>query len=237
MKRFFVDTSTERCRIFLELAGENASVFEDFSEDGIYVFSPAKRFTEEELEAAGGKTVFAGKIKNPPENYRTVNDDERYLRHISDITAEGTLAEIIRRTRRSLSGINVLILGYGRLGKAVTGILNRVGTEVAVCTYDREEFDTVKTNTAFFGKSVNPALSRFDVIVNTVPSEIITDSDKVCLTDKNLILDLASVPCVKHSPGDGFRYVTLPGMPDVYAPQSAAEYMFDSIKRTLGNVT
>lgn len=236
MKKFIVDTSTERCRIFLELAG-NASVFEDFSEDGIYVFSPAKRFTEEELKAAGDKTIFAGKIKDPPENYHTVNDDERYLRHISDITAEGTLAEIITRTRKSLHGINVLVLGYGRLGKAVTGILNRVGTEVAVCTYDREEFDTIKTNTAFFGKSVNPTLSRFDVIVNTVPAEIIAESDKVCLTDKNLILDLASLPCVKYSPGDGFRYVPLPKMPDVYAPQSAAEFMYDSIKRTICNVT
>ena len=167
-------------------------------------FSDKEISIREMLHYLNAKILIAGSIS--PDVYTMANDE--YI-EIIDImkreelavlntisTAEGTIEIAISNTNKILHGSNVLILGFGRIGKVLARKL--AGLAVKVTCAARKEADLAwikayghnSTNINTLGEN----LKDFDIIINTVPHLILTKERMEYVKEDCLLIDLASNP-------------------------------------------
>ncbi len=159
-------------------------------------------------------------------------EDEIYLERNALATAEGTLAEVIRETDRTLPELCVLVCGYGHCGKALAHLFWLCGCEVWVFSREgslkRAEEDGFN---AYRGKKKN--LSMFDLILNTVPAPIFDNDCLSSLSPGTHFFQVASGLSgisPQRLEEKGVFFHPLPGLPGRYASQSEAEAIFDFLK-------
>ncbi|MBQ9516046.1 MAG: dipicolinate synthase subunit DpsA [Ruminococcus sp.] len=110
------------------------------------------------------------------------------------LTAEGAIEMILRFYENSLNGANVLILGYGRIGKVLARYLSAFGAEVTVAARkprDRAWIKAFGMNTCDYSLK---ELSEYQIIINTVPAMVLDHKQIDRLCDDVFIIDLASAP-------------------------------------------
>ncbi|NLZ46042.1 MAG: dipicolinate synthase subunit DpsA [Clostridiales bacterium] len=111
-------------------------------------------------------------------------------------TAEGTLQIAMEELPVTIYGSKVLILGYGRVGKATAKLFSSVGAKVAVAVRKYSDGAWCQLNgfKSLQFKDLENYLDGFDLIINTVPAKLL-NANKLSLIPKNsLIIDLASKP-------------------------------------------
>ena len=160
---------------------------------------------------------------------------ESYLIANAALTAEAA-ADLLARERRLL-GTEILVLGWGRVGSLTAPALRAEGGTVTVFARRRESrawaeaagFETLGEET------LDAALGRFDVIVNTVPAPLL-DEKRLSLTRPGVLLtELASSPGgidEQAAQRLGRRYLPAPGLPGKYAPARAAEILREAVYET-----
>ena len=138
--------------------------------------------------------------------------EETLLRNAA-ITAEGAVAEAVRALDRTLLGARVLLLGGGRISRALTPRLRSLGAEVTVYARDPAQ----RALAEGFGCRTLAALPEkpegYDLLINTVPAALLPGKPD-CPA-----MELASAP-------GGFRdpsgVISARGLPGKTAPRSAA---------------
>ena len=140
------------------------------------------------------------------------------------ITAEGAVGEAIRASDRTLWDSDALILGFGRIGRALASRLRGLGCRVTV--YARREESRAQARCEGCLTLDEPGEGAgFDFLFNTVPEPVLSAAPPgtVCL-------ELASKP-------GGFRdprnVLPCPGLPGKTAPLTAAGVLKASIDRIL----
>lgn len=213
----------------------------------IYIRSVLSEVTLDEAKAMeNGSLLFSralsGDVKRELNakgiEYYNILADETFIVKNAHVTAEGALGHIIFNTDSALKRMPVLVLGYGRVGKAVTKILTETGACVSVATDDPVEFAIA----SFFSDEITglsemvPNLGKFTAIVNTVP-KLILEGEKLKLIDKDcFILDLASSPGgvdFAAAKDLGLRCMHALGVPGRTAPKTAGLYIKDIIMEKL----
>lgn len=112
------------------------------------------------------------------------------------ITAEGALQIAMRHRLRTLRGSDVLVIGYGGIGKPLSAMLKSLGADVSVAVRREEQLWILK------GEGYRPVLSKdllqfageYDVIFNTAPQLLLTRPVLEQMSPGVLIVDLASRP-------------------------------------------
>lgn len=112
------------------------------------------------------------------------------------ITAEGALQIAMRHRLRTLRGSDVLVIGYGGIGKPLSAMLKSLGADVSVAVRREEQLWILK------GEGYRPVLSKdllqfageYDVIFNTAPQLLLTCPVLEQMSPGVLIVDLASRP-------------------------------------------
>lgn len=112
------------------------------------------------------------------------------------ITAEGALQIAMRHRLRTLRGSDVLVIGYGGIGKPLSAMLKSLGADVSVAVRREEQLWILK------GEGYRPILSKdllqfageYDVIFNTAPQQLLTRPVLEQMSPGVLIVDLASRP-------------------------------------------
>ena len=188
-----------------------------------------------------GTLVFAGavneKIRNASQRCSLVINDysqnEVFMEENALYTAEGTLCEIIQRTEKSLCDTKILVTGSGRIADALAVLLLSSPAKVTICARS----DTKRACFCRMGfETLWPAgdMSEYDVIVNTVPCDIIGEDSLKSIRKDALILDLSQRPgyvnkdlCKKYC----LNLVCLPGIPRLSAPRSAGEAIARAVLR------
>ena len=101
-------------------------------------FSNVKLSIEDFIKCLPGKTLIAGNITEPIRNIL----DEKQIVYIDLLkreefsvlntisTAEGTIQIAMEETQRTVHGRNVLIMGFGRIGKVLAKMLSGIGAKV-----------------------------------------------------------------------------------------------------------
>ncbi|MDR0813517.1 MAG: dipicolinate synthase subunit DpsA [Oscillospiraceae bacterium] len=158
------------------------------------VFEHAKR----------GGLILAGRVDRETRNSATQHsltlidyfDREEMTVRNALATAEGAVQILMEETSACLAGAKILILGYGRIGKLLARSLDSLNARVTVSA--RKESDRAWVE-CFGYSAVSPEeaesrLGVFDIIVNTVPSRVMTDERLQHVRQDALILDLASKP-------------------------------------------
>ena len=147
------------------------------------------------------------------------------------LTAEAALALTLLRTEDSLQGKACLVLGWGRIGKPLSRLLEAAGAAVTVCV----RRDEVRAEAAGFGlRSVLvPALSgAFDRVFNTVPAPVLTPAQLAGLGPDCLWIELASAPG-GLDPAAPLALLPAGGLPGRLTPKAAAEILYRGILRSI----
>ena len=161
------------------------------------------------------------------------SEDEIFQTENALYTAEGAVCSIIENTDISLNGMKILIIGGGRISKALCALLGSAPCRIDV--YARRELQ--RTFFAMRGHRVTGNLGNFydyDVIVNTVPGDIFSESLMREIKKDSLVMDLSARP--GYVPVDickklGLKLLYLPGIPLTSAPRSAGIAAARAIER------
>lgn len=149
-------------------------------------------------------------------------------------TAEGALALIMQNTAITLWRSRVLVIGFGRIGKLLASKLKALGALVSVSSRSYGDMAwcealgyEVEDTRALSGR-----LSDFDIVVNTVPAQVLSDSRLAELKPDALCLDLASKPGgvdFAAAAQRGVKAIWALSLPGEAAPRSAAAIILDTV--------
>lgn len=212
-------------------------------------FSDKEISIRELIHYLNAKILIAGSIS--PEVYEIATDD--YI-EIVDImkreelavlntisTAEGTIEIAIANTNKIIHGSEILILGFGRIGKVLARKLAGLSAKVTCAARKDEDLAWIRayghneTNINALGKN----LSKYDIIINTVP-HLILNKEKLEYVKKDvLLIDLASNPggIDKREAKDlNLKLIWALALPGKVAPVTTAEFIKDTIYNILKEI-
>lgn len=183
------------------------------------------------LENLNGKLAFYG--MGDYENGYDYMKNENYVLKNAVLTAEGAVSYLEENTPYSLVSKKILIVGYGRIAKALHKILSAYGAEITVCSRSEESRSLAVFNGAkhiFFEdlKSKND----FDIIINTVPHIVLTKQELSMVKKDAVILDLASFPGgldTLVASSMGIKVLNGKAMPIRYTVETAGELIGEAV--------
>lgn len=223
-----------------------------FSSNGIEIntpFSDKNISVRELMHCLNAKILIAGSIN--PDIYDMANDE--YI-EIIDImkreelavlntisTAEGTIEIAIANTNKIIHGSNVLILGFGRIGKVLARKLAGLAARVTCAARKDEDLAWIKAygHMATNINSIGENLSKYDIIINTVPHLILTQDRLDYVKEDCLLIDLASNPGgidKKAAKNKNLKLIWALALPGKVAPITTAEFIKDTIYNILKEV-
>lgn len=151
--------------------------------------------------------------------------------------AEGAVELIIKSIPRTIHNSRILILGYGRIGKVLANILKGFGADVWAGARKYSDLSWIEANGVkpVHTRDLERYVSDMNVIVNTIPNQIITADILNKLRPDCYLIDLASKPGgidFEHAKKIGLQVDWALSLPGKVAPLTAAEI----IKKTIDNV-
>ncbi len=154
------------------------------------------------------------------------------------LTAEAAAAITMDMLSESLSGVPVLVLGYGRIGKLLSSILKALDVKVTVAARRYSDLAWIRSEgiTPLEFRLVDEKISKFKVVFNTVPTAVL-GKERLMLMDKgSIIIDLASEPGgtdFEAAKEFGITAKKALGLPGKFAPKTAGEIVFDTVLNIL----
>ncbi len=212
-----------------------------FSKDGIYINSPFSKeniLIQDLINASKQKKLIAGNIKQYEKNAIDIMEQEELTILNVIATAEGAIEVAITNTEKILHGSNVLIIGFGRIGKILSKKLEGLSCRVTCSARKKEDFAWIKSygyeciDTNLLGEN----LSQFDIIINTVPHLILDKKRLEYVKKDSLLIDLASKPGgidLENAKERGIKTVWALALPGKVAPETSAEFIKDTIYNIL----
>ncbi len=209
------------------------------------VYSKQNITCEQLIEESSNKTIIAGSIAT--KIYELVNDKDKIidimkreeLAILNTIaTAEGTIEIAISNTDKVIHGSEILILGFGRVAKILASKMKALEANITCSARKEKDFAWIK---AYGYKSTNinelgRNLSNYDIIINTVPYQILKQNNLQYVKNDCLLIDLAS------SPGGidrdfakikGLKLIWALALPGKVAPVTTAKIMKNTIYNIL----
>ena len=212
-------------------------------------FSEQELTIRELMHNINAKIFIAGSIS--PEVYELANDEyveiidimkREELAVLNTIsTAEGAIEIAIANTNKIIHGSNVLILGFGRIGKVLARKMAGLSAKVTCAARKDEDLAWIRayghneTNINNLGEN----LSKYDIIINTVPHLILTKERLEYVKEDVLLIDLASNPggidkkTVKER---NLKLIWALALPGKVAPVTTAEFIKDTIYNILKEI-
>ena len=205
-------------------------------------FSDKEVTIREMMHVINAKVLIAGGIT--PEVYEMANDE--YI-EIIDImkreelavlntiaTAEGTIQIAIESTNKIIHGSEVLILGFGRIGKVLARKLAGLSAKVTCAARKDEDLAWIQAygHKATNINTIGENLRQYDIIINTVPHIILNEERLQYVKNECLLIDLASNPGgidKKAVKDNQLKFVWALSLPGKVAPTTSAEFIKDTI--------
>ena len=196
--------------------------------DGKTVYAP---YSEKELllDNLKNKKIIAGKIPKGIKGNDILDDEITTIKNVIP-TTEGAIAKAIEETNITLNGSNVLILGYGRIGKMLCDRLKGFNANI-YCLARKEESRTwIEANgyNSISMKELDKNLCKMKIIFNTIPNIILDKSKLILLKNDVLIIDLASGKGgvdFETAEKMNIKAIHYLGIPGKIAPKTVAEYI------------
>ncbi|MDE7373068.1 MAG: hypothetical protein K2N18_03290 [Clostridia bacterium] len=162
-----------------------------------------------------------------------IMQNEKFQAVNSRLTAEGALMVMIEHSVKSISDVNVIVLGFGRMGAAVASLLNKLNVSLDIAT-------TSSLRPAYaFANNVVPMsnfdFAPYDIVINTVPLDVVNDADLMSMKKDTVYIDLASKPAInlEYARYLGVDANIYPALPAKTCPYSAAKAMQEYISEVI----
>lgn len=194
--------------------------------------------------------IFTGKINSTLESMINDNivvnnllDDYDVKRGNSLITVEGIIENLMNnRDGKTIYNSNIVVLGYGNIGKPLVYVLNHLGANLKVGVKEYEDYIALfKSRIGAFDTSITSDMEdniiNADIIINTVPKHVIPTTIIDRINDNCYILDISSPPYgfdkndVKKK-----NYFIYSKIPSKYSPVSSGMLLEKKIKSISGGI-
>ncbi len=147
-------------------------------------------------------------------------------------TAEGAIKIAIESTDFTLWQSNILVIGYGRVGKILADRLKSLGANVTVSARKPKDFASLEAlgfsyiNT----ESLNTLYLGYDIIFNTVDANILPDNALKNLPC-SLLVDLSSKGGfnLEYAKSLGLNAMKAPALPGKVAPKTAGKILAKTV--------
>lgn len=186
-------------------------------------------------DPGNGRVVSCGPLM-APEGVTDLLKDEEYQCDIAYMTAEGAIAAAMAADGRALRGAECLVIGWGRIGRALTEMLGGLGALVTVLTRRADAKREIESCGAQAGFTAEAAvrLRGKKFVFSTPPAMVLDHKALICADKDSVIVDLASPPYgvdMQAAERLGLRAWREPGLPGRYCPEDAAMAIYCALDR------
>jgi dipicolinate synthase subunit A len=185
----------------------------------------------------GGKfsDSLAEKLRSMGLRYTDYNHREEFAILNAIPTAEGAVQIAMEELATTIFGMNVCIIGYGRIGKVLTRTFSSLGAEVTVSARKFADLAWIRTAgcRAVHNDCLHEVLPEAQLVVNTVPVPLLGEELLTCIRPGCLLIDLASKPGgVDFTTANrlGIKTIWALSLPGKVAPISAGEIIYETIQ-------
>jgi len=202
-------------------------------------------FSDQKLSAAdilerlhADQKVFLGALKDIESTNATVCNllkKKNYAQHNAYLTALVLSALITIKYGVDVSGKKILICGYGKIARYLSKRLQDLGAVVSAAA--RKQKDLMEISSNLSGSvdiyDLEKHIAEFDIVINTVPSLIISRRELKMVHKSTLMIDLASAPYgidFEEAEKQGKHAYLELGLPGKYTPKLEAQYLFEEIE-------
>jgi len=245
--KFYIDTSDRRNEyVYKILTSKNLPCYvyleniNKVKNGDIIIFSPAKRFSVEEVMIFPKEiTIYAGNtndnilsiFNNKNINYVNLMKDEIFAINNARLTAQGLLAIILFSIEKSFKETKILFFGGGRITKASVPTLKSLGFKVDVASYSLLEYHNAHfyADNCYLKDEFISNLDKYDVIVNTRPVKFVNDKMIDKISENCYFIETASLNCLDSEKKYNFNYLLAPALPQRFTPYSAGKLIADRI--------
>ncbi|MCK0470804.1 dipicolinic acid synthetase subunit A [Halalkalibacter sp. APA_J-10(15)] len=145
-------------------------------------------------------------------------------------TAEGTVMMAIQHTDMTVHRSNIAVLGLGRIGMSLARTFAALGAKVKVGANDPAQIARITEMglEPFHTNQIIEHVKDVDIVINTVPSMILTAKVLMGMKLHALIIDLASKPGgtdFRFAEKRGIKALLAPGLPGIVAPKTAGQIL------------
>lgn len=143
-------------------------------------------------------------------------------------TAEGCLALLLEHRARTIWGSRMLVVGYGRIGRALAQRLRALGAQVTVAARRAGTRACAQADgcRAVGISALRQEAAKTDCIINTVPALVLTEEVLSGAGAGALVVDLASEPGgtdFAAAKARGIQALHALSLPAKFAPETAGE--------------
>ena len=193
-------------------------------------------------EINNDKTVIGGAFTDKWTQYLQMHEityfdlmkEETVAQKNAYITAEATVAEILKYSDYSICGQKIIVCGYGRCGKCVADLLAAIGAKVTVLARSAKARRAARCDgheAADFSYGPEEVYGAH-TIVNTVPAQVIREPMIQEMHRDTVIIDIASRPGgvdLVAAERREIKVVAALGLPGLYTTKSSAKVFADAI--------
>jgi dipicolinate synthase subunit A len=219
----------------LPCSNDDETLNAPFQKGRIYINDVFKKMSKNQLFIAGR---ISEKISHLAQIYNVYSTDLLQREEMAVLnaipTAEGAIQIAMEEMPITLHGSNILILGFGRIGKILAKMLDGLGSNVYVEARKYADIAWIRSYhyKPVFLNELSENIGKMDIVFNTIP-HIVLDSDILKKVRKDaLIVDLASKPGgvdFNKAKEMGVKTIWALSLPGKVAPITAAEFMRDTI--------
>ena len=149
-------------------------------------------------------------------------------------TSEGAIQIAMEELPITLHDARALVIGFGRLGRALAPRLRALGARVWVCARRYEQ--RAAAESMGLGSEGMDRLSdwlcSYDLVYNTVPSTVLGVEELAALKERALVIDLASRPGgvdMDAAAALGVRVIWALSLPGKAAPVTSGRYIKNTV--------
>ena len=182
--------------------------------------------------------VFACGPKHPDFDPRVADlfADEGLLVENAALTAEGAIAAAMSASETAIAELRCLVIGWGRIGRALTERLVALGAKATVASRSESGRNRAveRGAEAVPTGEIGRVFSDCDLVFNTAPGPVLSGSVLERAAPDALLIDLASPPYgidLATAWSLGLRAWREPALPGRYCPRSAARVILRAMDR------
>ena len=214
-----------------------------FTRDGIHIFAPESAenilISDVLSSVSANSLIFAGNV-NDITNKRILDYGRRETFAIRNAvsTAEGALLLALQNGKRTVFGMRVAVIGYGKVAFATAKLFHAVGADITV--FARKEQARIEAH--MMGYTAKPldelsaCAGEYELLINTIPARIL-DLEILSKISKNAwIMELASAPFgldFEEAKSLGVHAELASGLPGRFFPETAGYAVADTVLEIL----
>lgn len=156
-------------------------------------------------------------------------------------TAEGAIEIAMRHLPKTLHGMKVLVVGFGRIGKVLAKMLAALGADVTCSARKCSDLAWIKVYgyTPVTTNRIAETACEYQLIFNTVPHMIFDREMLQIVRGDALITDLASTPGgvdFDEAKKLGINVIWALSLPGKASPESAGEIIADTLMNIVNEI-